>query len=114
METVHGNSQSLVGFLGYGPVGHSACLKPLHDGFNAFDLIYVHAIFGIVKVKYAPDITCLFLIDHGSVLLELTVITLSCGTLEHVDRLRVVAVLLALGTQLVPAEGIRSKIALKS
>ena len=38
-QPVHGNGQSLMGFLGNGAVGHGAGLKPLHDGVHTLNLI---------------------------------------------------------------------------
>ena len=57
MELVHGNSQTLMGFLGNGTIGHCTGLETGHNGIHAFHLIQRNAFLRIFEIQKGSELS---------------------------------------------------------
>ena len=103
MQMIHGNGQCLMGFLRDRTIRHGTGLEPLHDLFRRLHLFERNTLAGESKVQKTPQISGFFRVHHLRILQEFIIISFPCSTLQHVDRLRIVPVMFALRTSLVPA-----------
>ena len=110
MDGVHGQGQSLVGLLGNGSVGHGACLEPADDRLHRLHLLERHALFWIDKVQETAKIPGLLPIHQRGIFFKHTVIVFPYRLLEQMDGFRIVAVMLALASELVAAHAFQGQI----
>ena len=110
VEQIHGDSQGLMGFLGNGPVGHGAGLKPLYDLFHAFYFFQGNPFLREPEVHQGAQIAASLLIHHPGVFLEKTVVSHAGGFLQHMDGGRIVPVFLAAASHLVFSQAVQGQI----
>ena len=71
-----------MGLLGDRTIGHSASLKPGHNGSHAFHLVDVNTLLRIVEIHQATKIlNGLLVIYQSRILLKQLVVPSSCGFL---------------------------------
>ncbi len=99
-----------MGLLGDGAIGHGPRFKPGDDGIYALHLLQWNTLFGIIEIHQAPQIAGLFLIHHLRILFEHLVVALLGGLLQHMDRLRVIAVGFPGASHLMPAHAVQGQI----
>ena len=111
---VHGNGQCLMGFLGDGTIRHGTGLKPLYNAFYTLYLLDIYALFRIIEIHQAAEVTGILTVNHLGVFHEFIIIPFSCGHLKHMDGLWVISVLLSLRTHFVTSHGDEGHICCKS
>ena len=103
MKMVHGNGKRLMRFLRDRTIGHGSGFKALYDGFFTFDFRQIDPFRRISKIQQAPQISRLLVIDHPGVCFIFFVTSIPDRFLQHMDRLRVVPVVLSLASCFVPS-----------
>ena len=82
VQMIHGDGHGLMSLLGYGTVGHGTGLESGHNGLYRLYFLNRHTLFRIIEVHQSSEILDgIFVVYHGSVLLEHLVITASGGFL---------------------------------
>ena len=92
-------------FLGNRTVRHRTGLKPLYDGLYALYFFNRNTSLREVEVHQAAQITGFLFIHHLCIFAELFVAAIPCRLLQHMDRLGIVTVFLALAAHLMSAHG---------
>ena len=57
MELVHGNSQTLMGFLRNRPIGHGTGLKTGHDGLYALYFLQRNSLLRIFEIQKGSELS---------------------------------------------------------
>ena len=110
MDRVHGKSQCLVGLLGDRAIGHGTRLKTLYNFFYAFHLVDGNAFLWIIKLQKAPEIPGVLLIYKRSIFLECVIVVVPDCLLQKVDGLRIIAVMLALASEIMASDAFQGQI----
>src|SRR6266852_3732428 len=107
-DAVHGDGQSLVGFLADRAVRHGPRLKTLHDRFDRLDFVDWNWVVGEFQVEESAQSAQSFrlVVDQLAVLLEDFVIAGAASVLELVNGLRVEQMVLAVAAPLILTPGI--------
>ena len=115
VQPVHGYGQGLMGLSGDGSIGHGSCFKPGDNLLLRLYLLQRDPLFRIPEFHKPPEIPGrILIIDHGGVLPEQLIIPPPDSFLKHVNRGRIIQVLLTAASQLVMAGTVQGQIVAKS